>query len=88
MTELDDDLETRAALYRVVQQAAALHRLLCSLPPDAAKRVTGGQKDAISQLASSALWASTADLNQRGKHAYAQRVIERAAELAAGEQVP
>ncbi|KXP08797.1 hypothetical protein [Tsukamurella pseudospumae] len=88
MTELDDDLETRAALYRVMQQAAALHRLLCSLPPDAAKRVTGGEKDAISLLASRCLWTSTADLNQRGEHAYAQRVIERAAELAAEQEAP
>jgi hypothetical protein len=76
-----DELETRAALYRVALQAAQLHRTLRSLPPHAAKLTTGGDADSISRLASRMLWASTADLNQRREYALAQRVVERAAEL-------
>ncbi|WP_435594770.1 hypothetical protein [Tsukamurella tyrosinosolvens] len=74
----DDDLESRSSLYRVAQQAAGLHRLLAALPPDAARRVTGGEKDTVSQLASRALWSSTADLHQQGRGEYAKQVIERA----------
>ncbi|MGX9294432.1 hypothetical protein [Tsukamurella paurometabola] len=76
--DADDDLETRASLYRVAQQAAALHRLLAALPPGAARRVTGGEKDTISQLASRALWSSTADLHQQGRSEYAAEVVARA----------
>ncbi|MCF8590031.1 hypothetical protein [Gordonia liuliyuniae] len=72
-----DDLVTRAALYRVAQQATALHRTLSSLPPDASRRITGGDLDAVSQLASRALWRSTADLHERGEHEYARQVVER-----------
>ncbi|MBS4104276.1 hypothetical protein [Tsukamurella paurometabola] len=85
---VSSDLETRAALYRVAQQAAQLHRTLSALPPDANKRITGGDLDAVSQLASRMLWASTADLHEQGRHAYAQQVVERAAELAAEEDAP
>ena len=72
-----DELETRAALRRVAEQAGELHRLLSTLPPDAAKRITGGELDAISQLASRALWSSTADLHQQGRHEDAKQVVER-----------
>ncbi|GAA4676635.1 hypothetical protein [Gordonia humi] len=85
---VSSDLETRAALYRVAQQAAALHRLLTSLPPDASRRISAGEMDRVSQLASHALWASTADLHERGEYAYAKQVVARAAELAAGEEAP
>ncbi|MGC5024385.1 hypothetical protein ACLQ3K_06470 [Tsukamurella sp. DT100] len=76
--DADDDLETRASLYCVAQQAAALHRLLAVLPPDAARRVTGGEKDTISQLTSRALWSSTADLHQQGRSEYAKQVVAQA----------
>lgn len=75
---VSSDLETRAALCRVAQQAAALHRTLTSLPPDARRRITGGEKDAVSQLASHALWASTADLHQQGRSEYAAEVVAQA----------
>jgi len=73
-----DELETRAALRRVAEQAAELHRLLSTLPPDAAKLTTGGDKDAVSQLASRMLWSSTADLHEQGRVEYAKLVIQRA----------
>lgn len=76
--DADDDLDTRASLYCVAQQAAALHRLLAVLPPDAARRVTGGEKDTNSQLASRMLWSSTADLHQQGRYEYAKQVVARA----------
>ncbi|MEC4615721.1 hypothetical protein [Tsukamurella tyrosinosolvens] len=76
--DADDDLETRASLYRVAQQAAALPRLLAALPLGAARRVTGGEKDTISQLASRMLWSSTADLHQQGRYEYAKQVVARA----------
>ncbi|MFD9829065.1 hypothetical protein ACFWXB_16455 [Tsukamurella tyrosinosolvens] len=76
--DADDDLETRASLYRVAQQAAALHRLLVALPPGAARRISGGEKDTISQLASRALWSSTADLHQQGRYEYPKQVVARA----------
>lgn len=85
---VSSDLETRAALYRVAQQAAQLHRTLSALPPDANKRITGGDLDAVSQLASRMLWASTADLHEQGRDAYAKQVVARAAELAAEEEAP
>ncbi|MBS4102838.1 hypothetical protein [Tsukamurella paurometabola] len=78
-----DELETRAALRRVAVQAAALHRLLSTLPPGAAKLITGGDQDAVSQLASRMLWSSTADLHSQGRSEYAKQVVARAAELAA-----
>lgn len=84
----DTDLEARAHRYRVMQHAAALHRALAAMPPEAARLTTGGDRDAVSHLASRMLWASTADLNQRGEHEYAQQVVARAAELAAEEEAP
>ncbi len=83
---VSSDLETRASLHRVAMQAEQLHRLLTSLPPDAARRITGGEKDAVSQLASRALWSSTADLHQQGRSEYVKQVVARAAELAAEEE--
>ncbi|GAA1089691.1 hypothetical protein [Tsukamurella spumae] len=75
---VSSDLETRAALHRVAMQAAALHRTLTSLPPDASRRITSGEMDTLSQLASRALWASTSDLHERGEHGYAAEVVARA----------
>ncbi|NMD56557.1 MULTISPECIES: hypothetical protein [Tsukamurella] len=75
---VSSDLETRASLHRVAMQAAALHRTLRSLPPDANRRITGGDLDAVSQLASRALWCSTSDLYERGEHDYAAQVVEHA----------
>lgn len=82
----DTDLEARAHRYRVMQHAAALHRALAAMPPDASRRITGGEMDAVSQLASRALWSSTADLNQQGRYVESDRVIARAAELAAEKE--
>lgn len=73
-----DELETRAALRRVAEQAAVLHRTLSSLPPEASRRITGGEMDTVSQLASRALWSSTADLHKQGRHEDAKEVVERA----------
>lgn len=78
---MDDDLETRAALYRVTQQATALHRTLSSLPPDAARRITAGEMDTVSQLARSTHEASIGDLNQAGRQAFAQQVTAHATEM-------
>ncbi len=85
---VSSDLETRAALHQVAMQAAALHRALTSLPADARKRITGGEMDAVSQLASRALWSSTSDLYERGEYQYVEQVVARAAELAAEEEAP
>jgi hypothetical protein len=81
--DTDEDLDSRAVLYRVVQQAAPLHRILSALPDAAASRIglTAGDLDRLSRLTSRALWASTSDLHERGEHEYAARVVERAAEL-------
>lgn len=66
-----------------MQLAAALHRALAAMPPDASRRITGGDLNAVGQLASRMLWASTADLNQQGRFAESKQVIARAAELEA-----
>ncbi|KXP08700.1 hypothetical protein [Tsukamurella pseudospumae] len=81
-----DELDRRAALYRVVDNAAALHRALDTLAPEAAARIglTVADLDRISLLTSRALWSSTSDLHQRGEDELAHRVIARAAELEAG----
>ncbi|BDD80664.1 hypothetical protein TPB0596_04270 [Tsukamurella pulmonis] len=79
----DTDLESRAHRHLVMQHAAALHRALAAMPPDAARLTTGGDRDAVSQLASRMLWASTEDLNEQGRYAESKQVVARAAELAA-----
>lgn len=84
----DTELEARAHRYCVMQHAAALHRALAAMPPEAARLTTGGERDTVSQLASRMLWASTADLHERGEHEHAARVVARAAELAAEEEAP
>lgn len=77
---VSNDLETRAALYRVTQQATALHRTLSSLPPDARKRITGCEMDTVSELARSTYEASIGDLNTTGRQAFAQQVTAHATE--------
>ena len=85
MAELDDDLDARARLHHAVAQLAASHRALEALSPAAAARIglTADDMDRIALLTSRSLWASTADLNQRGEDELAARVIARAAELEA-----
>lgn len=78
---VSSDLETRASLHRVAMQAAALHRLLSALPSDAAQRITGGEMDAVSQLARSTYEASIGDLNTTGRQAFVQQVTAHAAEM-------
>ncbi|KXP12705.1 hypothetical protein AXK57_00135 [Tsukamurella pulmonis] len=61
-----------------MQHAAALHRALAAMPPEAARLTTGGDRDAVGQLASRMLWASTADLNEQGRYFESKQVVARA----------
>lgn len=78
------DLESRAALYRVVQTGAPLVNALDALTPEAAARIglTEADRDRLSRIFGRALWASTADLHQLGEFDLAHQVTARAAELA------
>lgn len=78
---VSSDLETRAALHRIAMHAAALHRLLTALPPDARKRITSGEMDTVSELARSTYEASIGGLNTSGRQAFAQQVTAHAAEM-------